>query len=94
MEVKQSEESLLSTQRALLRSHEVGQATTVVLHTQREQIVRTRDTVRITDDVLSRAKRTLQRIARRTVTNKLITGTVILLELGAVGLIIWYRWGR
>jgi len=89
--VDESEESLLNTQRTLASTAETGQATMSTLVVQREQIIRTRDTVRDTDDIVSRARRTIQRIARRTVTNKLITGLVILLELGGVGLVVWWK---
>jgi len=93
-EVDDSEQSLLNTQRTIAQAQEVGNATTITLHAQREQIIRTHGTVRETDDVLVRARRTIMRIARRTVTNKLITAVIIILELAAVGVIVWYRWIR
>lgn len=93
-EVDESEQSLINTQRTLAQAQEVGAATTVTLHAQRDQIIRTHGHVRETDDVLVRARRTIMRIARRTVTNKLITAVIIILELAAVGVIVWYRWIR
>jgi len=89
--VDESEESLLNTQRTLASTAETGQATMNTLVIQREQIIRTRDAVHDTDDIVSRARRTIQRIARRTVTNKLITGFVILLELAGVGVVVWWK---
>jgi len=93
-EVDQSEQSLLATQRTIAVAQESGASTLVTLHGQRDQIIHAHNTVKDTDDILVRARRTLMRIARRTVTNKLITATIILLELGAVGVIVWYRWIR
>jgi len=89
--VVSSEQSMLNTQRTLEETYEVGSTTSTRLLEQREQILRARDAVHETDDVLSRSKRILQRMARRTVTNKLITATIIVLELGAIGLIVYFR---
>lgn len=83
--------SLTNTQRVIEETTEVGIGIGTNLHTQREQLLRSRDAVHDTDDVLHRARKTLRRMARRTVTNKLTTASVILVELIAIGIIVWRK---
>ena len=45
-----------------------------------------------TDDTLGRTKSTIRSIGRRLMTDKLVQGIVILLELGIIGLVVWYRY--
>ena len=44
-----------------------------------------------TDSTLHRARGTLLRMGRRIVTSKLIMGTTILMELGAIGFLVYWR---
>jgi uncharacterized protein (DUF3084 family) len=88
----ESSESLARTQQALRQAEENGTDTAATLLKQREQLIAARDTIRETDDFLLRSQKTLRRIRRRLVTNKLITGFIILLQLATVALIVWLKW--
>jgi hypothetical protein len=90
--VSESDASLTRTQQVLLETQEIGAATSAQLVQQREQFHNQLDNVHETDDYLSRSKRTLQRMHKRLVTNKLIQGAIIVVQLGAIGLIIWLRY--
>ncbi len=87
-----SDASLSRTQQALAETEEVGAATSAQLMRQREQFVGQLSNVHDTDDFLSRSKRTLNRMNKRIVTNKLITGAIILVEVGACALIIYMKY--
>jgi len=85
-------DSLSRTAAALRQTEESGMETARTLIEQREAMIRARDTIRETDDFLVRSQKTLRRIRRRLMTNKLITGFIILVQLAAVALIIWLKW--
>ena len=44
-----------------------------------------------TDSMLGKARDILRRMARRTMTNKLITGVIIFVEVAALIFVIWYK---
>lgn len=90
--VRESDQSLTRTQQILIETEEVGAATHAQLERQREQFHNQINTVHETDDFLSKSKRTLERMHRRLVTNKLLQGAIILVELGACGLIVYLRY--
>jgi vesicle transport through interaction with t-SNAREs protein 1 len=89
--ISESDASLSRTQQALAETEEVGAATSAQLMRQREQFQNQLANVHETDDFLSRSKRTLNRMNKRIVTNKLITGAIILVEMGACALIVWMK---
>jgi len=90
--ISESDASLLRTQQVLAETEVVGAATSAQLLRQREQFQGQLSNVHETDDFLARSKRTLGRMNKRIVTNKLITGAIILLEAGACGLIVYLRY--
>jgi hypothetical protein len=92
--VSESDASLTRTQQVLLETQEIGAATSAQLVQQREQFQNQLSNVHETDDFLSRSKRTLQRMHKRLVTNKLIQGAIILVQCGAIGLIIYLKYYR
>lgn len=79
------------TAQQLAETAEIGQNTTMTLQQQREQMIRARETIRETDSLLVKSRKTLRRMSRRVVTNKLIQGLIILLELGIIVLIIYFH---
>lgn len=85
-------DSLARTTAALRQTEESGIETARTLIEQREALITARDTIRETDDFLIRSQKTLRRIRRRLMTNKLITGFIILVQLAAVALIVWLKW--
>eukprot|EP01006_Ploeotia_vitrea_P033032 TRINITY_DN65180_c0_g1_i4.p1 TRINITY_DN65180_c0_g1~~TRINITY_DN65180_c0_g1_i4.p1 ORF type:complete len:241 (+),score=110.41 TRINITY_DN65180_c0_g1_i4:122-844(+) len=92
--VMRQDQSLANTTRLLDEATETGIGVTTSLHEQREQLLRSKDAVAETNTVLVRARRTLQRMARRAVMNKVLTGFVIFVELLAIVLIVYLKWIR
>lgn len=90
--LSESDASLSRTQQVLAETEEIGAATSAQLLSQREQFVGQLANVHETDDFLSRSKRTLNRMNKRIVTNKLITGAIIVVEAAAIGLIIYLKY--
>lgn len=90
--VAESDASLSRTQKVLLETQEIGAATSAQLLSQREQFQGQIKTVHETDDFLSRSKRTLSRMRKRIVTNKLIQGAIILVQMGAIALIVYLKY--
>jgi len=90
--VSESDASLTRTQQVLAETEAIGAATSAQLVSQREQFQSQLENVHATDDFLSRSKRTLQRMHKRLVTNKLIQGAIIVVQMGACGLIIYLKY--
>jgi len=90
--VNDTGQSLENTQRTLEETHAVGAAAGAQLVGQRGQLEKSLETLHETDAVLARARKLLIRMRRRVIANKLLTGIIILIELGVVGLIIWLKY--
>lgn len=78
-------------QQQLLETEELGVGILNDLHRQRQTITHARDTLHGADDNIATARRVLAVMSRRLMTNKLIMAGVILLLLGAIGLILYYK---
>jgi len=87
--VDSTSQSLDRTMNAIEETTETGKHTANQLQSQRELMKNARDNLREADDFLARSRSTLLRMRRRLVTNKLISGLIILLELGLIVLIIY-----
>ena len=61
------------------------------LHRQRQTITHARDTLHGADDNIATARRVLASMSRRMMTNKLIMAGIALLLVGAIGLILYYK---
>lgn len=83
--------SLQRTAQTLAETQAQGAATSATLLEQRELLVRARETVRETDSYLSKSRRVLRRMSRRVVTNKLIQALIVILEIGIVFLILYFK---
>lgn len=83
--------SLDRTAQVLAETTSTGAATTITLQEQREQIIRARETVRETDGLLVKSRKTLRRMSRRVVTNKIIQGLIMLLEVAVIVLIVYFK---
>jgi vesicle transport through interaction with t-SNAREs 1 len=70
---------------------ELGVSIMSNLHSQRQTILHARDTLHGADDNIAKARRVLSTMSRRIMTNKIIMFGIILLLLGAVGLVIYYK---
>jgi vesicle transport through interaction with t-SNAREs protein 1 len=61
------------------------------LQRQRETILHSRDTLHTVDTHVSRSRQILQSMSRRITQNKLIMWGIILLLLGAIGLVLYAK---
>lgn len=77
--------------RSTVRSEAIGGDVLVSLRRQRDTMTRAGEAFGRANEALDRARSTLRQMARRTVTNKLITGLVILLLVVANALIIYVK---
>lgn len=89
--VDETSQSLMRTQQALNETTQIGADANVQLVSQREQLIHAQETILETDDFLVKSAKTLRRIRRRVVTNKLIQFFIIFLELGVIGLVIYFK---
>lgn len=72
-----SSKRLQDSQRIALETEEIGRNTLGDLHTQREQIERTRTTLQQSETYTDRSIKTLRGMARRMATNRIITIAII-----------------
>lgn len=75
----------------LLETEELGVSILQDLHKQRETIIHARENLHEADDNVGRARRVLTTMSRRAVTNKLIMVAIILLLLGSIGLVVYFK---
>jgi len=92
--LNEEDASLTRTQHVLAETEAIGAATNAQLVQQREQFHNQLHNVHETNDFISRSKRTLQRMHKRLVTNKIMQGAIILVQCAAVGLIVWLKYYR
>eukprot|EP00743_Colponemidia_sp_Colp-15_P005384 GILK01005786.1.p1 GENE.GILK01005786.1~~GILK01005786.1.p1 ORF type:complete len:224 (-),score=35.98 GILK01005786.1:18-689(-) len=90
--ISQSNKRLEESHRLASQTEEVGVAIMSDLRVQRDTLNRARTNLRETDSNLSRTRKILNSMARRIITNKLILGAIILLELLCLGLVIWFKY--
>ncbi|XP_070577756.1 vesicle transport through interaction with t-SNAREs homolog 1B-like [Ptychodera flava] len=94
----QGTETLNRASDSIERSHRISAETDAIgveiideLGEQKEQLVRTRDRVQGMDQDLSRSRRILNSMGRRVITNKLLLGFIILLELAILGAVLYLK---
>lgn len=75
----------------LLLPQELGVQILSDLQRQRETILHSRDTLHTVDTHISRSRQILQTMSRRIIQNKAIMWGIILLLLGAIGLVLWAK---
>lgn len=75
----------------LLETEELGVNILQDLHSQRQTILRARDTLHEADDNISRARRVLATMSRRLMTNKLLMFGIAALLLGSIILVLYYK---
>ncbi|KAL3873393.1 hypothetical protein ACJMK2_036521 [Sinanodonta woodiana] len=84
-------ESLFRTQQIAAETDQVGVEIIDELGRQRETLERTRDRLVDTDSNLGRSRKILKTMATRVMTNKMILIVIILLELGILGGMVYYK---
>lgn len=94
----QGTQSLNRAADSIARSHQIAAETDEIgvgiideLGRQRETLVRTKDRLTDTDTNLSKSRKILKTMATRVMTNKLILIVIILLELAALGGLVYWK---
>mmetsp|Transcript_6394 Transcript_6394/g.12440 ORF Transcript_6394/g.12440 Transcript_6394/m.12440 type:complete len:224 (-) Transcript_6394:530-1201(-) len=90
-QLQQTDARLEEGKRLLYETEDVGANILSELQSQRETIMRSRDTLRKTDDTIGRARKLLSAMTRRMMQNKVLLVIIILILLGGIGLIIYFK---
>ncbi|KAL6762524.1 Qb-SNARE, VTI1-family [Haematococcus lacustris] len=75
----------------LQQTEDLGASILQNLHSQRETIMHSKDTLASADDNISKARKLLSDMTRRMMQNKLIMAGVILFLLAGIAIIIWAK---
>lgn len=92
--IDRTTETVYRTQQIAAETDQVGIAVVDELGTQREALIRTKERLVDTDVNLTRSRKILRSMYRRVMTNKLILVVIIILELGILVGVVWYRFFR
>lgn len=92
--IERTSETVKRSQQVAAESDQVAIAVVDELGTQRESLIRTKERLVDTDVNLSRSRKILRSMYRRVMTNKLILVVIIILELGILAGVVWYRFFR
>lgn len=92
--VDRTTETVYRTQQVAAETDQIGIAVVDELGTQREALIRTKERLVDTDENLSKSRRILRSMYRRVMTNKLILVVIIILELGILAGVIYYKFFR
>ncbi|KAM9842767.1 vesicle transport through interaction with t-SNAREs homolog 1B [Aulostomus maculatus] len=84
-------QSIERSQRIAAETEHIGTDIIEELGEQREQLDRTRNRLVNTGENLSRTRKILRAMARRLVTNKLLLGVIILMELAILGAVVYLK---
>uniref|UniRef100_A0A669CIC5 Vesicle transport through interaction with t-SNAREs 1B n=1 Tax=Oreochromis niloticus TaxID=8128 RepID=A0A669CIC5_ORENI len=87
-------QSIERSQRIAAETEQIGTDIIEELGEQREQLDRTRNRLANTGENLSRSRKILRAMSRRLVTNKLLLGIIILMELAILGAVIYLKFFR
>lgn len=87
-------QSIERSQRLAAETEQIGTDIIEELGEQREQLDRSRNRLVNTGENLSRSRKILRAMSRRLVTNKLLLGVIILMELGILGAVVYLRFFR
>ncbi|XP_068577639.1 vesicle transport through interaction with t-SNAREs homolog 1B [Cebidichthys violaceus] len=87
-------QSIERSQRIAAETDQIGTDIIEELGEQREQLDRSRNRLVDTGENLSRSRKILRAMSRRVVTNKLLLGIIILMELAILGAVIYLKFFR
>ncbi|XP_070698544.1 vesicle transport through interaction with t-SNAREs homolog 1B [Pempheris klunzingeri] len=87
-------QSIERSQRIANETEQIGTDIIEELGEQREQLDRTRNRLVNTGENLSRSRKILRAMSRRLMTNKLLLGVIILMELAILGAVIYLKFFR
>jgi len=83
---------LQNAHRIAIETEDIGTDVLADLGNQRQQLERTRDTLGIVNDNITKSRRILTSMGRRVATNKMILAFIIVILLAAIGLIVYFKW--
>ncbi|XP_037652471.1 vesicle transport through interaction with t-SNAREs homolog 1B [Sebastes umbrosus] len=86
--------SIERSQRIAAETDQIGTDIIEELGEQREQLDRTRNRLANTGENLSRSRKILRAMSRRLMTNKLLLGVIILMELAILGAVVYLKFFR
>ncbi|KAM9341626.1 vesicle transport through interaction with t-SNAREs homolog 1B [Symphorus nematophorus] len=87
-------QSIERSQRIANETEQIGTDIIEELGEQREQLDRTRNRLVNTGENLGRSRKILRAMARRVVTNKLLLGVIIIMELAILGAVVYLKFFR
>lgn len=87
-------QSIERSQRLANETEQIGTDIIEELGEQREQLDRTRNRLVNTGENLSKSRKILRAMARRLVTNKLLLGVIIIMELAILGAVVYLKFFR
>jgi len=87
-------DSLGRAQQVAIETEDVGNEIIHDLGSQREALVRTRDRLVETDLEMSRSRKILRKMYANVFSNKIILILIIVIEIGILGGVIYYRYGK
>lgn len=87
-------QSIARSQRIAVESEQIGTDIIEELGQQRDQLDRTRDRLVHTGENLSRSRKILRTMSRRLMTNKLLLGIIIIMELAILGTVVYLKFFR
>uniref|UniRef100_A0AAY3ZU83 t-SNARE coiled-coil homology domain-containing protein n=1 Tax=Denticeps clupeoides TaxID=299321 RepID=A0AAY3ZU83_9TELE len=92
--LNEASQSIERSSRIAAESEQIGTDIIEELGGQREQLERSRDRLVHTGENLSKSRKVLRAMSRRLVTNKLLLGVIILMELAILGAVVYLKFFR
>merc|ERR1712224_932714 len=89
--INRTGDNIRQSKQTLLETEELGVSILQDLHRQRETITHARDTLHGVDDNITKSRKILSVMARRILQNKAIMIGIIMLLVGSIGLIIYFK---
>ena len=84
-------ERIRQSKQTLLETEELGVNILQDLHRQRDTILHSRDTLHGVDDNITKSRKILSVMARRIMQNKAIMMGIILLLVGSIGMVVYFK---
>merc|ERR1711907_259736 len=89
--INRTGDNIRQSKQTLLETEELGVSILQDLHRQRETIVHARDTLHGVDDNITKSRKILSVMARRIMQNKAIMYGIILLLVGSIGMLVYFK---
>lgn len=89
--LNRANESIARSHQIAIETEEIGTETLVELGRQREVLTRTKDRLHDTDSNLGRSRTILKKMAMRVMTDKMILIVIVLIELGILAGVVYWK---